>query len=56
MTASPCIAVCRLDARTGLCIGCGCSIDEIADWPNLTEAQRRAIIDRLKAAEPRRPR
>lgn len=56
MTASPCIAVCRLDARTGRCVGCGRSIDEIAEWPNLTEAQRRAIADRLKAAERQRAR
>ena len=37
MAASPCIAVCRLDPRTRLCVGCGRSIDEIARWPDLDE-------------------
>ncbi|MBL8699020.1 MAG: DUF1289 domain-containing protein [Alphaproteobacteria bacterium] len=53
MTTSPCIAVCRLDPATGLCIGCGRSIDEIANWPDLGEAERRAILERLRRAPPK---
>jgi predicted Fe-S protein YdhL (DUF1289 family) len=48
MAASPCVAVCRLDPRSGLCVGCGRSIDEIAGWPDLDEAARRRILDRLR--------
>jgi uncharacterized protein len=48
MPASPCIAVCRLDPKTGLCIGCGRSIDEIAQWPDLDEEARQRILDRLR--------
>lgn len=48
MAASPCIAICRLDPTTGLCIGCARSIDEIAQWPDLDEAARRRILDRLR--------
>lgn len=54
MSASPCIAVCRLDARSGLCIGCGRSIDEIATWPDLDESARQRILERLRG--PRRDR
>lgn len=50
MAASPCIAVCRLDPKTGLCIGCGRSMDEIAQWPDLDEAARRRILDRLRGS------
>ena len=32
MVASPCINVCRMDARSGLCDGCYRTIDEIAAW------------------------
>jgi predicted Fe-S protein YdhL (DUF1289 family) len=51
MTASPCIAVCRLDPATQLCIGCGRSIAEIASWPDLSDAERKAIMRRLEASK-----
>ena len=51
MTASPCIAVCRLDPATQICIGCGRTIAEIASWPNLSDAERKAIIRRLDASK-----
>jgi predicted Fe-S protein YdhL (DUF1289 family) len=50
MTASPCISVCRLDPATQVCIGCGRTIAEIAAWPNLSDAERKAIVARLQAA------
>jgi len=41
---TPCIAVCRIDDRTGLCLGCYRSIDEIRDWPILTAEERTAVL------------
>ncbi|MCF8478436.1 MAG: DUF1289 domain-containing protein, partial [Pseudolabrys sp.] len=29
---SPCVKTCTLDAGTGLCLGCGRTIDEIGGW------------------------
>jgi uncharacterized protein len=46
---SPCIGVCRLDPGTGLCAGCMRTLDEIALWPAADEAQRLAIVQRLRA-------
>jgi predicted Fe-S protein YdhL (DUF1289 family) len=40
---SPCIDVCRLDAR-GLCIGCRRTIDEITEWSRAGEVRRREIL------------
>ena len=40
---SPCIQVCRIDAASGWCEGCQRSLDEIAAWPGLDEAGRRAV-------------
>ncbi len=59
MTASPCVAICRLDPVTRRCIGCGRTMDEIAAWPDLDDEERRRILDRLRgqplpAAPPRR--
>lgn len=47
--ASPCINVCKMDARTGWCEGCRRSLDEIADWSVYSAAQKRAVLARLPA-------
>lgn len=52
MAISPCVSVCRLDTTTGLCIGCGRSIDEIATWPDLTDEERDVVLARLRAMPP----
>ncbi len=44
---SPCIAVCLIDAKTGLCLGCGRTLPEIARWPRLDSAERRSIMSGL---------
>ncbi|HEX2113041.1 MAG TPA: DUF1289 domain-containing protein [Alphaproteobacteria bacterium] len=51
MTASPCISICRLDPATQICTGCGRTIAEIAAWPNLSEAERAAIVRRIEATK-----
>ncbi|MGR6805170.1 DUF1289 domain-containing protein [Sphaerotilus natans] len=50
--ASPCINVCRLDAGSGLCVGCLRTLDEIAAWSRLDDAARAAILDLLPARRP----
>lgn len=44
MVASPCINVCRMDARRGLCDGCFRTIDEIAAWSRMDDARRLDIL------------
>ena len=46
---SPCIGVCQLDPGSGLCQGCMRTLDEIAAWPGAGEAERLAIVQRLRA-------
>jgi predicted Fe-S protein YdhL (DUF1289 family) len=45
---SPCTGVCRIDAATGLCLGCKRMLDEIADWPMLDNAEKRAVLRALE--------
>lgn len=40
---SPCVSICRMDARTGWCEGCARNIDEIAAWSMLSDVEKRAI-------------
>jgi uncharacterized protein len=47
--SSPCVRVCAVDGRTGLCEGCGRSLKEIAGWARLDEPERLAIMADLPA-------
>lgn len=40
---TPCIKVCVVDPLSGLCIGCGRSLQEIGSWISMS-AERRASI------------
>lgn len=51
---SPCVSVCRMDARRGLCVGCCRTLDEIAAWSQMDDAARRDVWRRIeqRAQEP----
>jgi predicted Fe-S protein YdhL (DUF1289 family) len=42
--STPCIKLCAIDPKTGFCMGCGRTLDEIAHWTNLSEDRRRSIM------------
>lgn len=44
---TPCIAVCFIDPATKLCMGCGRTLPEIAQWHRMTGEQRNAVMDTL---------
>jgi len=44
---SPCVKVCVIHPRVGLCTGCLRTLDAIADWSTMTPAERRAVIEAL---------
>jgi predicted Fe-S protein YdhL (DUF1289 family) len=50
MTAieTPCIKICTLDPKSGLCLGCGRSVDEIAGWSRLSAEERTKIMSTLR--------
>jgi hypothetical protein len=54
MISSPCTKVCTIDSASRLCLGCGRSLDEIARWGSMSEAERldtmRALPERMRAA------
>lgn len=47
--STPCTKVCTMDARSGLCIGCGRTLDEVARWGAMEESERTAIMKTLPA-------
>ena len=38
-----------MDARAGICAGCGRTLQEIARWGQMTESERLAIMQTLGA-------
>jgi len=46
---SPCVGICRLEPGIGLCEGCLRTGAEIAAWPFADNAERLAIVERLRA-------
>ncbi|MEZ5628129.1 MAG: DUF1289 domain-containing protein [Rhodocyclaceae bacterium] len=49
--ASPCVDICRMDPRTGLCEGCARTIDEITAWSRIDDDAKRAILARVAERE-----
>ena len=47
MIESPCVKICTLDARSGQCLGCGRTIDEIARWIAMDARERARVIGEL---------
>jgi predicted Fe-S protein YdhL (DUF1289 family) len=46
---TPCVQVCIVDGESGLCLGCFRTLDEIAKWSRLDEAERVEITAGLPA-------
>ena len=49
---SPCISICAIDPGTGYCIGCFRTLDEIAAWSSLADADKRWVWQQLPGREP----
>jgi predicted Fe-S protein YdhL (DUF1289 family) len=47
--ASPCNKVCVIDEQSGYCRGCQRTLDEIARWGGMSEAEQRAVLEALAA-------
>ena len=44
---SPCRKVCAIGRSTGLCIGCGRTLAEIAGWASMNPDERRRVMHLL---------
>ena len=44
---TPCDKICILDDASGLCRGCGRSVDEIARWTAYSDAERARVMAQL---------
>lgn len=44
---SPCVKICTYQPGAGLCLGCGRTLEEIAGWTAMSDAERRRIMEAL---------
>ena len=44
---TPCVKVCQMDPRLGLCLGCKRTLDEIARWGMMSDAERERVFAEL---------
>jgi predicted Fe-S protein YdhL (DUF1289 family) len=47
LIASPCVKICVMDAERHYCAGCLRTLDEIARWSEMTDAERGKVIAEL---------
>ncbi len=47
---SPCNRICAMDFSDQICIGCGRTPEEISQWFNLTDEERREIMKEIALA------
>jgi uncharacterized protein len=46
---SPCAKICTLEPVSGLCLGCGRTLREIASWSAFTASERASVMMELPA-------
>jgi predicted Fe-S protein YdhL (DUF1289 family) len=49
---SPCVNICKIDPYTSVCHGCRRTLDEIAAWGSLPDADKRWVWQQLPGREP----
>jgi predicted Fe-S protein YdhL (DUF1289 family) len=49
MIDSPCNDICTIDPESGLCVGCRRSTQEIANWLNYSDKQKKRVLKELKS-------
>jgi uncharacterized protein len=51
--STPCVRICVIDPLSALCIGCGRTVEEIAAWTAMSEAERGFVMAALGARQAR---
>jgi len=52
IVSSPCVNICKIDPYTSVCHGCRRTLDEIAVWGSLGDADKRLVWQQLPGREP----
>jgi uncharacterized protein len=45
---SPCLGICTMNEKTGFCLGCYRTIDEIREWDTMSNEDKQKTVDALE--------
>ena len=48
MVKSPCIDICTIDYKAGVCTGCNRTLEEITNWSSINDEQKKKILQKIK--------
>ena len=48
MIDSPCNAICSIDLKNDLCVGCGRTREEIENWLIYSDKQKEKVLNNIK--------
>ena len=48
MIDSPCVDICTTDPESGLCVGCGRTVEEIANWVTFSDKEKKKVLIELE--------
>jgi len=48
---TPCVKVCFVDPKSGICVGCFRTMEELGCWTRYSDAEREAIMEALPERE-----
>jgi len=48
MIDSPCVDICTTDPESDLCVGCGRTVEEIANWIIFSDKEKKKLLIELE--------
>jgi predicted Fe-S protein YdhL (DUF1289 family) len=48
MVKSPCIDICTIDYKAGVCTGCNRTLEEITNWSSFNDIQKKKVLMKVK--------
>ena len=45
---SPCVMICTLDSKSGMCDGCHRTMDEIREWMILSREEKLGVLEKIE--------
>ena len=48
MIDSPCVDICNTDPESDLCVGCGRTVEEIANWIIFSDKEKKKLLIELE--------
>ena len=55
LSSTPCINICKINSEDGFCLGCFRTLNEIAQWAQLNDAEKERIFEAINEIKKYKP-